>query len=47
MDFLFSKTKMFTEFEKWPPSNEHLRSSSYPFFVVDKELKIQYMNLWS
>ncbi|MBF0477913.1 MAG: PAS domain-containing protein [Candidatus Omnitrophica bacterium] len=45
LDFLSSKVKAFSEFEDMASfAASILRASSYPFFVVDKNMKIQYMN---
>ncbi|MBF0479909.1 MAG: PAS domain-containing protein [Candidatus Omnitrophica bacterium] len=45
LDFLSSKVKVFSEFEDMASfAASILRASSYPFFVVDKHMKIQYMN---
>lgn len=45
LDFLSSKTKAFGEFDDMAAfAVSILRASTYPFFVVDKEMKIQFMN---
>ncbi|MBF0386913.1 MAG: PAS domain-containing protein [Candidatus Omnitrophica bacterium] len=45
LDFLSSKTKAFGEFEDMAAfAVSILRASTYPFFVVDKDMKIQFMN---
>ncbi|MBF0521982.1 MAG: PAS domain-containing protein [Candidatus Omnitrophica bacterium] len=45
LEFLSSKAKVFDEFEEMSSfAASILRASSYPFFVVDKNMKIQYMN---
>lgn len=45
IEFLSSKTKVFNEFEEMSSFvTSILRMSSYPFFVVDKSMTIQYMN---
>lgn len=45
VEFLSSKTKVFNEFEEMSSFvTSILRMSSYPFFVVDKNMTIQYMN---
>ncbi|MBF0594554.1 MAG: PAS domain-containing protein [Candidatus Omnitrophica bacterium] len=45
LDFLSTKTKSFSEFEDMAAfAVSILRASTYPFFVVDKDMKIQFMN---
>jgi len=45
MDFILSKTRIFNDFKDMSSYvTSILKSSSYPFFVVDKGMKIQYMN---
>ncbi|MEI6437189.1 MAG: PAS domain-containing protein [Candidatus Omnitrophota bacterium] len=45
LDFLSSKTKAFGDFEDMATfAVSILRASTYPFFVVDKDMKIQFMN---
>lgn len=45
MEFLSSKVKSFYEFADMASFvSSLLKASSYPFFVVDKTMKIQYMN---
>jgi PAS domain S-box-containing protein len=45
MEFLMAKTKAFKEFQEMSAFvTSILRASNYPFFVVDNNLSIQYMN---
>ncbi|MBF0330803.1 MAG: PAS domain-containing protein [Candidatus Omnitrophica bacterium] len=45
IEFLSTKVQVFTEFEDMASfAVSILRASSYPFFVVDKDMKIQFMN---
>jgi len=44
-EFVSSKVQVFSEFEDMASfAVSILRASSYPFFIVDKNMKIQYMN---
>ncbi|MBF0252866.1 MAG: PAS domain-containing protein [Candidatus Omnitrophica bacterium] len=45
MDFLFSKVKAFKKFEDMSSFiTSIMKASTYPFFVVDTDMNIQYMN---
>ncbi len=45
LEFLSTKVQVFTEFEDMSSfAVSILRASSYPFFIVDKNMKIQFMN---